>query len=98
MHRWVVAFSVMVVGCVASLPDDPGITADLACEGAVIEMQARAMPAPKPADDKCQNCNGTGKIGDGRIVHTCPVCGGTGKRPAAKPVAAAPCPTGVCPL
>lgn len=29
--------------------------------------------------DKCDNCNGTGKLGDGRVVLTCPICKGTGK-------------------
>jgi DnaJ-class molecular chaperone len=38
--------------------------------------------APAPASDKCENCDGTGKIGDGRIVMTCPVCKGTGKKVA----------------
>ena len=48
-------------------------------------------------DDNGDNCNGTGKVGDGRIVMTCPVCKGTGKKP--KPAAAsAPCPNGRCPL
>jgi DnaJ-class molecular chaperone len=36
--------------------------------------------APAPASDKCQNCDGTGKLGDGRIVTVCPVCKGTGKK------------------
>lgn len=34
----------------------------------------------EPASDECINCNGTGKIGDGRIVKTCQVCNGTGKK------------------
>jgi DnaJ-class molecular chaperone len=41
-----------------------------------------APPAPKPDAGKCSNCNGTGKIGDGRIVMTCPECKGTGKTAA----------------
>jgi DnaJ-class molecular chaperone len=38
-----------------------------------------APPAPTPDAGECSNCNGTGKIGDGRIVMTCPECNGTGK-------------------
>ena len=32
--RWLVLFSVVLVGCVASIPDDPTISADLAAETA----------------------------------------------------------------
>ena len=37
-------------------------------------------PAPKPAPGptKCDNCNGTGRVGDGRVSVPCPVCGGDG--------------------
>lgn len=42
-----------------------------------------ACPIEEPSDPesegKCINCNGTGKIGDGRIVKKCPICNGTGK-------------------
>lgn len=37
-------------------------------------------PAPKPVAADCDNCNGVGKVGDGRIMLTCPVCNGTGKK------------------
>lgn len=81
-QRFVIMFSLAMVGCVASLPADPGISADLATEAArmvlVIRQGLPPAPAPAPATD-CTNCNGTGKIGDGRIVMTCPECNGTGK-------------------
>jgi len=38
-----------------------------------------AEPEDPDSLDACTNCNGTGKIGDGRIVKTCPICNGTGK-------------------
>ena len=78
--RFLVAFAVVMVGCVASLPGDSTITADLACETARMVVQLRQEISPTPASDACENCNGTGKIGDGRIVMTCPACGGTGKQ------------------
>ena len=81
MFRWLLVFSVVSVGCVATLPGDPSISADLAVETArmVIANRASPVPAPTPDAGKCDNCNGTGKIGDGRIVMTCPECNGTGK-------------------
>jgi DnaJ-class molecular chaperone len=79
--RWIVCLSVALAGCVATLPSDHGITADLACETARMVVQLRQEIAPAPASDKCENCHGTGKLGDGRIVTKCPVCDGTGKKP-----------------
>lgn len=38
-------------------------------------------PAPAPSGI-CDNCDGRGKIGDGTVMVTCPVCNGTGKRTA----------------
>lgn len=98
MNRWLVAFALTFAGCVATLPQDDGMTADLACEAArqVVQMRREMKPTPTPASDKCENCNGTGKIGDGRIVMTCPVCRGTGKK--MKSVLVAPCTTGSCAL
>ena len=55
------------------------IDAELACETARMVVRLRATPDATPKSDKCGNCNGTGKIGDGKIVMTCPVCNGTGK-------------------
>lgn len=38
-------------------------------------------PAPVPAPSNvCDNCNGKGKLGDGTVMVTCPVCNGTGKK------------------
>jgi DnaJ-class molecular chaperone len=52
----------------------------MACETARMVTQLRQEIAPTPASDKCDNCDGTGKIGDGRIVIECPACKGTGKK------------------
>ena len=50
-------------------------------------------PAPQPGI--CANCNGTGKLGDGTITVTCPVCKGTGR--ITSPAPAAPnCANGSC--
>lgn len=39
---------------------------------------ADSKPLPNPPGDKCENCYGTGRSGDG--ISVCGVCGGTGKR------------------
>jgi DnaJ-class molecular chaperone len=71
------AFALSVA--IAAVQDSASIDADLACETAreLVRLQQQQSP---PASDKCSNCNGTGKIGDGRIVLQCPVCKGTGKK------------------
>jgi DnaJ-class molecular chaperone len=78
--RFLLCFIVVLAGCIATLPDDPSVTADLACETARMIVQLRQEIAPTPARDKCENCDGTGKLGDGKIVTVCPVCKGTGKK------------------
>jgi DnaJ-class molecular chaperone len=70
-----------VPGCVDTpLADRPDIVADMACETACMAVQLGQQMTPAPASDKCENCDGTGKLGDGRIVTVCPVCKGTGKK------------------
>ena len=79
--RFLICLAVVLVGCVATLPGDDAITADIACETARMVTQMRHEIAPTPVSDKCENCDGTGKIGDrANIVMTCPVCKGTGKK------------------
>ena len=75
-------FLLFARGCEAPAPDHSDIVADLACETARMSVKLSQEMAPAPASDKCDNCDGTGKIGDGRIVMTCPVCKGTGKKVA----------------
>lgn len=83
--RWLVCFFVVFMGCVATLPADHTVTADIAAETArlVVQLRNEIPPSPpKPSDGKCKSCNGTGKLPtDGRIVITCGACGGTGKEP-----------------
>jgi hypothetical protein len=87
MLRWLVVFTVVAAGCVASLPDDPSIPADLATQTALAIVRQRGVlppspppaPAPKPGD-VCPTCSGTGKLPtDGRVGVPCGECGGTGR-------------------
>lgn len=90
----------VVVGCqrgpVQVAPgDSPALTAELAVEGAKALLRSRAAPKPV-VPGVCQNCNGTGKIGDSvNVVRTCPVCRGTGKSTVSVLV---PCQSGTCRL
>jgi hypothetical protein len=83
--RFLIVLLIALVGCVATLPDDATISADLACELSHGLVQLRAAPDATPDDkpkpgDKCQPCNGTGKLPtDGRVVVQCGACDGTGK-------------------
>ena len=80
--RFLLAFLVVMVGCVATLPGDNSVTADLAAETArmVVQMRQEIAPTPAPpSDGKCDNCV-DGYIGDGRVKIVCPVCKGTGKK------------------
>lgn len=47
---------------------------------ATLDVPPTPGPAPKPnpGPQKCENCNGKGRVGDGRITIDCPVCGGDG--------------------
>lgn len=43
------------------------------------------VPSPDTPDqgDKCPDCDGTGKLGDGTVFVKCQACNGTGRKPAA---------------
>ena len=78
--RWLIPFAVVLIGCVVSLPDDQSLSADLACESARLVVELRQQIAPTPASTVCENCGGTGTLGDGRVSVKCQACDGTGKR------------------
>ena len=82
--RFLIVLLIGMAGCVATLPSDSSITADLACELARGVVQLRATPGPAPDDkpkpgDKCPNCEGRGYVGDGRVQVKCQPCDGTGR-------------------
>lgn len=82
--RFVLVMLVALAGCVASLTDDPTITADIAVESARAIIGSRKekpddpKPKPKPGDT-CPDCNGLGYVGDGTVRVKCVPCDGTGR-------------------
>ena len=80
--RFLISLLVVMAGCVATLPSDGGVSADLAAETArmvvILRREITPTPAP-PKDGKCRNCEGRGYVGDGTVKVTCQRCGGTGK-------------------
>jgi len=90
----IAALVLALAGCRPTI-DYPDVYADLACETAyaVLRDRAEVHPSPKPpASDRCENCAGTGIIGDGRVKVQCPECRGTGKKTKSVLV----CPDGRC--
>lgn len=46
----------------------------------VAEVTGEVAPTPDPTPSgECDNCGGTGKVGDGTVFVPCAVCGGDGK-------------------
>ena len=41
-------------------------------------MLSSPVSPDAPVDGRCENCSGTGKVGDFRVMVDCPVCGGDG--------------------
>lgn len=93
----VVAVLLLAAGCsptgpVFSVQDRAGLGAFLAFEIVANDSGATPVPTPDgaPAGDWCDECtpggvplypSHPGKVGDGTVFNTCPVCGGTQKAP-----------------
>ena len=81
MSRWLCVLMLATIGCVASIPGDPTLTADLAVETAIALVAVPDIAPddePKPGDT-CPNCEGRGYVGDGKVRVPCQTCGGGGK-------------------
>lgn len=76
----VVTAFLLLAGC-----DAPGSSQDFRpLSAAVLAVHSQGVspsPAPKPVvpGGKCDACNGTGRVGDGRVSVPCQKCGGDGK-------------------
>ena len=78
--------ALLVTGCRPASPPPP--PPDLRPWIAVTGVYALMSPSPAPLPPApapgapCENCRGTGKVGDGTVFTTCTVCNGTGVTPA----------------
>lgn len=66
---------VVTVGCGHAQPQN--LQPVVAVYGCYTMLTAPVSP-DAPVEGRCENCSGTGKIGDGRVMVDCPVCGGDG--------------------
>lgn len=87
MYRALVAIALLLGAASQSLAGDyKGLAIG------ILEMNRGLClpPAPSPVNPTpapssiCDNCNGRGKVGDGTVMLTCPVCNGSGKKVAAE--------------
>jgi hypothetical protein len=92
--RLLAIVAVLAIGC-SRAPSRPSDLQPQVAAFGYYGVLAAAKPAPAPAPSgKCKNCNGTGKLSDGRVAPVkCPVCDGKGVvSSAGKPA----CANGVC--
>lgn len=65
------------VGCLPRRDLQPFVA--VSGQYALMDAAVGPTPAPLPAPDgKCKACNGTGRLGDGRVWTVCQSCGGDG--------------------
>jgi len=86
--------AVLAIGCSRGQARPADLQPQVAAFGYyAVLAAANPTPAPSPSG-KCKNCNGTGKLSDGRVAPVkCPVCDGKGVASSAgKPA----CANGVC--
>ena len=89
MTRLLVVVALFVAGCgqasapALSLREECRLGAWLALHVAR-EAPPLKVPSPDKPDqgDTCEDCGGSGKVGDGTVFVTCGTCGGTGRKPA----------------
>ena len=87
-HALAAALVLVLSGCAQppalSLSEECRLGAWLALHVAK-EAPPLSIPSPDKPDqgDTCEECNGTGKLGDGTVFVKCGACNGTGRKPAA---------------
>ena len=92
LAKAICCLALLVAGCRPASPPPPDLRPWIAVTGVYAMMSpspAPLPPAPAPGA-ACENCRGTGKVGDSVVGETCPICGGTGVTPAKAPAAPLP--------
>lgn len=92
LPRYLAVLAILVAGCRPASPPPTDLRPWIAVTGVYALMApspAPLPPAPAPGAP-CENCHGTGKVGDGTSFEICTVCGGTGVTPAKAPAASLP--------
>jgi len=69
----------VATGCVIERVEAVDWRQAAAVDAAAVSLVDGAVAPLDNPDDKCDACNGTGKVGDGTVMLTCTVCDGTGK-------------------
>ena len=77
-----------------ALPCEAGRFSTIIVNAAASTRPNGPAPSPGPIGSVCDNCDGVGKVGDGVIMKTCPVCNGTGKKPPSSEADVQPTPWG----
>jgi hypothetical protein len=92
LSRTLVCLALLATGCRPSSPPPPDLRPWIAVTGVYALMAPAIAPLPpSPAPGAaCENCRGTGKVGDGTSFEICSVCGGTGVTPEKAPAAPLP--------
>lgn len=88
-RRFCVLACLLAAGCRPAPPPPPDLRPWIALTGVYSLMSPSPVPlppAPLPGAP-CENCRGTGRVGDGTVFATCSVCGGTGATPSRAPAA-----------
>lgn len=94
--------AMFVVGCGSAATSQQDYKPMAASAITLAVFKKPAPPVVKPDADKCPDCDGKGKVGDGTVMVTCKTCNGTGKtgymppEPPGEAVTHAQCVDGVC--
>lgn len=86
--RWLLPIA-FVAGCTTPPPAFPLREECRLGAWLALHVAREAPPLKVPSPDKpdqgdtCEECGGTGKLGDGTVFVKCGACNGTGKKPAA---------------